>query len=263
MTEAAVSRPKVFVGSSMEGKNIAHAVRQQLKDIAEVDLWSDGLFGLGSGTLASLVMALPKFDFAVLVLTPDDLTISRGMKKASPRDNVVFEAGLFMGRLEPSRTFLVYDTINEPKLPSDLGGITYATFRSREAGNLQATVGEATDIIRVQIQVLGPFLALDTPSTNDTVERKVRARGRCSTNHKLVCVAVHPISTDGYWLRRAVVGVGQWEADLIIGMESGSSGHEFEVRAFLDPTPRDSGGNPLSAWPAAAASTPPIRIWRA
>ena len=63
------------------------------------------LQALSTETLENLVAVLPKFDFAVLVLTGDDLTTSRHIKTASPRDNVVFETGLFMGRIGRERTF--------------------------------------------------------------------------------------------------------------------------------------------------------------
>ncbi len=257
-------RPRLFVGSSQEGKDVAHAVRQQLKDVAEVTLWSDGPFGLSSGTLESLVAALPQFDFAVLVVTADDLTKSRNKEQGSPRDNVVFETGLFMGRLGRSRTFLVYDSTARPKLPSDLAGITLAQFLRRSDGSPRAAVGEATDDVRDQIKMLGPFLTLDSPSAGDLVGRHVRARGRCSTSHTSVSVVIHPVGTTGYWLRRAAFSApGEWQADLTVGMASGSSGKEYEVRAFLESEPSDPARNPYSWWPSAIASTPAIRIRRA
>jgi predicted nucleotide-binding protein len=46
-------------------------------------------------------------DFAAFVVTADDVTASRGRRKASPRDNVVFEIGLFMGAIGRERTFVV------------------------------------------------------------------------------------------------------------------------------------------------------------
>jgi hypothetical protein len=33
---SAVYKPKLFVGSSSEGKDVAHAVRQSLRDVAEI-----------------------------------------------------------------------------------------------------------------------------------------------------------------------------------------------------------------------------------
>jgi predicted nucleotide-binding protein len=80
----------VFVGSSGEGLEVARAVQTQLADVSEVDVWNEGVFGLTLGTLESLVQVLGSFDFAVLVLFPDDLITSRGVEQNSARDNVLY-----------------------------------------------------------------------------------------------------------------------------------------------------------------------------
>src|SRR5712664_637953 len=66
-------RPSVFVGSSSEGVTFAKAIQVVLDESCEVELWSQGVFGLSEGTLESLISALDRFDFAVLVLSADDL----------------------------------------------------------------------------------------------------------------------------------------------------------------------------------------------
>ncbi|MFN9626209.1 MAG: TIR domain-containing protein, partial [Planctomycetota bacterium] len=71
-------RPAVFIGSSCEGHKLAREIQVQLDRACEVDIGDQGVFGLSQGTLESLVLALGRFDFAVLVLTADDLTIKRG-----------------------------------------------------------------------------------------------------------------------------------------------------------------------------------------
>src|SRR5262245_31786624 len=121
-------RPSVFIGSSSEGRSIAEYLQVLLDADCEVQLWSQATFGLGDSTLASLVVAIERFDFAVLVVTADDTGTARGEGYAAPRDNVLFELGLFMGALGPARTFMVVDRSNPPKLPSDLAGVTYASF---------------------------------------------------------------------------------------------------------------------------------------
>ena len=112
-----VNNPSVFVGSSSEGLEIARAVQTQLSDVSEVDVWNEGVFGLTLGTLESLVQVLDNFDFAVLVLSSDDLTISRGVAQNSARDNVLIELGLFIGRLGRERTFLLYPKDSGVKSP--------------------------------------------------------------------------------------------------------------------------------------------------
>lgn len=136
--------PTLFVGSSLEGLRIARAIQVLLTNSCEVTIWSQGLFGLSEGTLESLVNALDDFDYAILVLTADDLVTSRSDSMSAPRDNVLFELGLFMGALGRERTFIVYDRSAQLKLPSDLAGITAATFQPHTSGNLLSALGATT-----------------------------------------------------------------------------------------------------------------------
>lgn len=139
----------------MEGAPIAEALQVLLDRECEVELWSQGVFGLSQGTLESLVLALERFDFAVLVLTPDDMLTRRGEQKPVARDNVVFELGLFVGGLGRERTFMIYDRKAELDLPSDLAGVTAATFEHHVSGNIVAALGAASTLIKRRIETLG------------------------------------------------------------------------------------------------------------
>jgi hypothetical protein len=150
-----MTRPSLFVGSSSENLNWARAIQVLLDPICEVQLWTQGVFGLMQGTLESLVQALPEFDFAVLVLSSDDLLVSRGAQRQVARDNVLFELGLFVGALGRERTFMVYDRTNPPSLPSDLAGVVAATFCPPAAGNYEAALGAACTRIQNAIERLG------------------------------------------------------------------------------------------------------------
>jgi predicted nucleotide-binding protein len=134
-------RPRVFVGSSTEGLQVAEMIQLNLDVLCEVTVWHQGVFSPGSGTLQTLLEASRNYDFAVLVLTPDDLIDSRGETSTSPRDNVVFELGLFMGSLGSERTMIVYDRTADLKIPSDLAGVTMITYQPHSSGDLQATLG--------------------------------------------------------------------------------------------------------------------------
>lgn len=151
-----MTKPALFVGSSSEGLDLARAVRSLLTDDAEVTLWSEGLFAIGNTFIETLVNALPRFDFAALVLTPDDLLTSRQLAALGPRDNVLFELGLFMGRLGRSRTFVIRPRGDEMKTPSDLAGLVAASYDwPRADNNHKAAVGPACDSIREMIRSLG------------------------------------------------------------------------------------------------------------
>jgi hypothetical protein len=146
--------PAVFIGSSTEGHDVAEAVELHLQEVAITTIWKDGVFGLGSGTLESLMSVLEQFDFAVMVLSPDDIIESRSVNYASPRDNVIFELGLFMGRLGRKRVFIVHEQDKNLKLPSDLAGIATSPYRRRD--NLQAALSPTCTPIKRQIHALGP-----------------------------------------------------------------------------------------------------------
>lgn len=149
-------KPSLFVGSSSEGLEFARAIRVLLGDAAEITLWNEGFFRPGDTFIDTLVNALPRFDFAALILTGDDLIRSRDLESFGPRDNVLFELGLFMGRLGRARTFLVHQSGTGTKIPSDLSGVTAAVYQwLREDMNVQAAVGAACDSIRAVVRDLG------------------------------------------------------------------------------------------------------------
>ena len=81
--------------------------------------------------------ASQKFDFAALILTPDDSVVSRGKNVPAARDNVIFELGLFLGALGPERVFIIHPRGKAPRLPSDLAGVTLLAYNeNRRDGNL-------------------------------------------------------------------------------------------------------------------------------
>ncbi|QDU31462.1 putative nucleotide-binding protein containing TIR-like domain protein [Anatilimnocola aggregata] len=147
--------PYVFIGSSVEGLDAAKAIQSNLQYCCESHIWHQGLFGLSGGTLETLVNNLDSFDFAVLCLTPDDLTISRGQEKKAPRDNVILELGLFMGKLGRERVYLVIDRDADAKMPSDLAGITPAKFTKPQKGNWLTALGPACTDIEREVKRLG------------------------------------------------------------------------------------------------------------
>ncbi len=150
-------RPVLFVGCSTESLNIIREIQIALgHDPIIVKLWTDGIFNAGSFPLESLERELEKVDFAVLVLSPDDIVISRDSATDAPRDNIVFELGFFMGALTRSRTFLLVPRGVDFKLPTDLVGITPLTYSPEMEPATAAAVAGACTELRNLILAIGP-----------------------------------------------------------------------------------------------------------
>jgi Predicted nucleotide-binding protein containing TIR-like domain len=81
--------------------------------------------------------------------------VKREKSVNSPRDNVIFELGFFMGSLGRERTFMVYCRDEKINLPSDLAGVTPATFAKRVDDNLQAALGPVCTLIKQAIKKSG------------------------------------------------------------------------------------------------------------
>jgi predicted nucleotide-binding protein len=141
------TRPRIFIGSSTEGLPVANQIQASLQYEFETAVWNQGtVFGLGTATLEALESAVLSYDFGIFVFTPDDEVHMRNQTKQIARDNVIFELGLFIGKLTRRRAFVV-----QPRgalaLPSDLSGITTASYDPNHS-NLSAAVGPACQQVR-------------------------------------------------------------------------------------------------------------------
>jgi hypothetical protein len=122
-----MNKPRVFLGSSGQQTKLVQSIARGLEDIADVEPWTT-TFNPGRSTLERLVELSREVDFAAFVFAQDDWTTTDASEsgQASPRDNVVFEAGLFGGALGIRRTFILH--ANGAKLPSDLLGLTSVRY---------------------------------------------------------------------------------------------------------------------------------------
>jgi len=136
-----VAQPKLFIGSSGKNLKVAKVLAEGLEECTDVTIWDEGVFGLNQGFLEELLKSLEEYDFAVFILAPDDMVTSKDETKPSPRDNVLFESGLFMGVLGRARVFLVYDEAIPLKIPSDLAGITLAKYDGTRIEGKDAAAG--------------------------------------------------------------------------------------------------------------------------
>jgi hypothetical protein len=138
-----MDKPRIFLGSSGKQAKLLQALTRGLEDVAHVEPWTTS-FNPGTTTLGRLLELTHEVDFAAFVFAQDDWTSTSlpaapaaESAQASPRDNVVFEAGLFGGVLGMRRTFILH--ANGAKLPSDLLGLTCVRY------------GEATTAAEIRV----------------------------------------------------------------------------------------------------------------
>ncbi len=102
-------------------------------------------------------------DFGIFVFAPDDVVSIRGDFLKVPRDNVVYEAGLFSGFLGPERCFIAVPQTVTVHVPTDLLGMTHGSYEdNRSDGNEEAAVNSFCFKVQKQISTLGLFDGNDT-----------------------------------------------------------------------------------------------------
>jgi len=148
---------RIFIISSAEALPIARGIQNAFAyDPFATMIWTDGVFRVANYALESLEAQIDESDFAIAIARADDLTESRGKDWPSPRDNVIFELGLFMGRLGRSRAILMEPREDKVKLPSDLAGLTTITYRFEKGADLDAHLAPACNRLRDHVNALGP-----------------------------------------------------------------------------------------------------------
>lgn len=118
-------KPMVFIASSKEMAKHAERIKNGIKtEYVDVNIWTEGIFQASVTAIESLDDISKTYDYGVVIFGSEDMVESRGIQKAAPRDNVVFEVGLLMGGLGRIRTFIVKPKELDIKIPSDLLGVT-------------------------------------------------------------------------------------------------------------------------------------------
>lgn len=158
-----MGKPRIFLGSSGKQEKLLQALMHGLRDIADVEPWTTS-FNPGVGTLERLLELTRQVDFAVFIFAQDDWTSTPPgtsetlVGQASPRDNVVFEAGLFGGVLGMRRTFILH--ANGAKLPTDLLGLTAVRYDAQITPAAMRTIDQR---LRTAIQDEGRLARIEGP----------------------------------------------------------------------------------------------------
>jgi hypothetical protein len=140
-----MDKPRIFLGSSGKQAKLVQAMTRGLEDVAHVEPWTSS-FNPGTTTLERLLELTQEVDFAAFVFARDDWTSTGAASsppdsaQESPRDNVVFEAGLFGGALGMRRTFILH--ASGAKLPTDLLGLTCIRYGDAATAAEMRTVNQ-------------------------------------------------------------------------------------------------------------------------
>jgi CRP/FNR family cyclic AMP-dependent transcriptional regulator len=149
--------PQLFIGSSKECLSLANEIESGLsRERIVVTVWSKGVFSASDFSMESLARVVDSTDFAVLILGADDTVICRKKETAAPRDNVVFELGLFMGAIGRQRTFLLVPRSIDIKIPTDLLGITPLYYEEGDPNTLAKRIEPVCAELRKVISARGP-----------------------------------------------------------------------------------------------------------
>jgi hypothetical protein len=131
----------------------AKAVFADIEDQTEAIIWEHELLAPSRTAIEDLEKQARNFDFAVFILTGVDERKMRGATSPVPRDNLLFELGLFVGLLGRERVFYFISTERTPLLPTDILGTTGLEFTPRE--NRRAAVTSSCEKLLRAIERVG------------------------------------------------------------------------------------------------------------
>jgi hypothetical protein len=230
-------RLRVFVASSSEQLSVAGQVSAVLARDARlaVEPWNEGVFDFSKSFIESLERQLDVSDFAVVILTADDPATVREEAVNLPRDNVIFELGLFIGRLGRERCFFFVDGDADTRIASDLEGVKPVHFY-RDADALahgKPSLADQTQRVTSQMLALGVRYKPDDQVRHRQRELWLFARG-----------------LEGHWWERMRAGEDKASAlsYVQISLEPASNSVRLHGDVY------DLYGKPLAEWDSVATS---------
>ena len=211
-----MGRPKsIFIASSSESKPLAQALETKLKaslnpstDPAEwgfeINIWGPDTLPPSEDILDSLITNAKNSDFLVVLLAEDDVAQKKDQTVSVPRDNAIFELGLFMGALglQPGRCFMV-SSVAKGALPSDLIGRTLIPITQPPrpivvGGDYGKYVDTAANTICRQLRGIPPYtrLELSLVTKGELAERERSSEeigGNLAIESDVVAVVVNSV----------------------------------------------------------------------
>ena len=90
-------KKRIFIGSSLESRDLAGLLQDTLSEDFACVLWYEDFFSLENHYYTDLIQKIITSDYAIMIGGEDDFVkrISTQTEKIAPRDNVYLEYGLF------------------------------------------------------------------------------------------------------------------------------------------------------------------------
>jgi predicted nucleotide-binding protein len=159
--ESDITKTKIFIGSSTDGLKYAEAIKKVLEGQKlnyDVDIWDD-VFGKENLTNIELLeKTVDQYKFSIFIFSPDDtirMSNAADLKKM-PRDNVIFEYGLFMGKNgRPNTFFIAPSNRKDLHILSDIDGLICMSYEDN--ANKVSAVRSLCTTISEAIQKLQNF----------------------------------------------------------------------------------------------------------
>lgn len=126
-------KSRIFIGSSTEGLTVAQRIKSYFEPDYDCYIWNDGIFKFNEGFLETLLKSASLFDFGFMIFAADDISRIRKKEYKTTRDNVLFEYGLFLGRVGIDKAYVLKE--DNVKIPSDLVGVTLLSYKTKIENN--------------------------------------------------------------------------------------------------------------------------------
>ncbi len=173
--ESPLFLPSVFIGCSSPALPLARSIKAALGTAVRAYVWdedevkrnADSSFTPGA-VMANLFQKARLFDFALMILRPDDIRAGTDEQNQPitvdvPRDNVIFELGLFMGAIGGRNALaVVSDSAGSLQLPSDMFGFDRLNLAGEDEASVQAAAPDILLKIMTSYESIGLSLL---PST--------------------------------------------------------------------------------------------------
>lgn len=132
-------KTKIIIFSSKEGLELAQHVQKSFypKEFS-VKLWTNGFFEFSKPYINNFISIEKEYDFAVFIVSNDDVVKYRNKKYFKPRDNVIFELGLCIGAFGLSQILVAKPDF--VSLPTDMLGVSVYDYFIDEDINTTAGV---------------------------------------------------------------------------------------------------------------------------